>query len=120
MKPDGMLVEPEHVTAAFQDVASRGAAEALAELAKTEPALAAFISQHLAGIAGHLALAGAPTPIVAGLHADALAAVLTSVQALRRGHYQLWRDTMIGTRLAQLDKTFRPKPARRRKKDQPE
>jgi hypothetical protein len=121
MKPDGMLVEPEHVTAAFQDVANRGGEEALAELATTEPALAAFIGQHLVAVAGKLALSGAPTPVVSGLHADVLATVLTSVQALRRGHYQLWRDTMADTRLALLDEEFKaPKKRRRKKGDEAE
>jgi hypothetical protein len=117
MKPDGMLVDPTHITTAFQDVSNRGGDETLAELATTEPALAALIAQHLAAVAGKLALSGAPNPVVMGLHADVLAAVLTSVQALRRGHYQLWRDTMTGTRLALLDNVFKAPRKGRRKKD---
>ncbi len=116
MKPDGMLVEPDHVTAAFEDVARRGGEDALTALAETEPALAGFIAQHLAAMAGRLALSGAPTPVVSGVHGEALATVLTAVQALRRGHYHLWRDTMTGTRLAQLDEQFQPPKRRRRKK----
>src|SRR5262245_58652272 len=116
MKPDGMLVEPEHVTAAFQDIANRDSDEALAELAKTEPALAAFIGQQLTSTAGKLALSGAPTPVITGLHTDVLTTVLTSIQALRRGHYQLWRDTLTDTPLAQLDEQFQPPKRRRRKK----
>ena len=45
-----------------------------------------------------------------------LALVLTCVQALRRGHFELWKDTMTGTRLAQLDPAVQAKPRRRRKK----
>jgi hypothetical protein len=116
MKPDGMLVESEHVTAAFEEVATRGGDESLAELAQTEPALAAFIGQQLIGIAGKLALSGAPTPVVTGLHADLLTTVLTSIQALRRGHYQFWRETLTGTRLAQLDEQFQAPKQRTRKK----
>lgn len=47
-----------------------------------------------------------------------LALVLTCVQALRRGHYELWKDSMVGTRLAQLDETFQAPPKRRRKRAQ--
>ena len=118
MKPDSMLVEPEHIIAARQDVAAKGSGQALNEFAQTEPALASFIYEGLAVVAGKLSLSGAPTELVQGSHEDVLAVVLTCVQAIRRGHYALWKDTVTGTRLAQLDPSFQPKPRRRRKKDQ--
>jgi hypothetical protein len=117
MKPDSMLVEPEHIVSARQDVAAKGGGEALSEFAQTEPALASFICDGLVTVAGKLSLSGAPTELVQGSHGDMLALVLTCVQALRRGHYALWKDTVTGTRLAQLDPSFQPKPRRRRKKD---
>jgi hypothetical protein len=113
-----MLVEPEYLSHALQEVARTGVAESLAALGQTEPALATFLHESLSAVAGKLALAGAPTPVVQGSHADVLAVVLTCVQALRRGHYALWEDTVTGTRLAQLDPSFRPKPRRRRKKSE--
>lgn len=118
MKPDGMLVEPQHIVSARQNVAAKGGPETLSEVARTEPALASFVFESLAVIAGKLALSGAPTQIVQGSHEDMLALVLTCVQALRRGHYELWKDNMVGTRLAQLDETFQVPPKRRRKKGQ--
>ena len=48
--------------------------------------------------------------------ADILGVVITCVQALRRGPYALWKDTITSTRLAQLGPSFQPKQ-RRRKKD---
>jgi hypothetical protein len=119
MKPDTMLVEPEHIFSASRDVAAKGGEQFLSEVAGTEPALASFVHEGLATIAGKLALSGAPTPLVQGSHEDMLTLVLTCVQALRRGHYELWKETMTGTRLAQLDATFRA-PARRRRKKGPE
>jgi hypothetical protein len=110
MKPDGMLVEPEHVTRALQDVTTRGCDETNAEFAKTEPALAAFISQQSVVIAGKLALAGAPPELVQGMHNDILALVLTSIHALRRGHFELWKDAITGPVLAQLQAQFHPPP----------
>jgi hypothetical protein len=115
MKPDSMIVEPEYLLHARQDVAHNGAREALAAVAQLEPALASYIHESLATIAGKLALAGAPTEVVQGSNQDMLAMVLTCVQAQRRAHYELWKDTMTGTRLAQLDDEFR-KPARRPRK----
>jgi hypothetical protein len=116
MKPDGMLVEPAHIVSACQDIVNKGAAHALEEFGGTEPALASFIRDSLAGVAGKLSLSGAPTEVVQGSHQEVLTTVLTCVQALRRGHFELWKDTMTGTRLAQLDEGFRPARTRRRKK----
>ena len=118
MKPDSMLVEPAHIIRARQDVAAKGSGEALNEFANAEPALASFVHESLAAVAGKLSLSGAPTELVQGSHEDLLAVVLTCVQALRRGHYELWKDTLTGTRLAQLDKEFRAPPRRRRKKSE--
>jgi hypothetical protein len=112
-----MLVEPQHIVSARQEVVAKGSGQALNEFAQTEPALASFIYEGLAVVAGKLSLSGAPTELVQGSHEDVLAVVLTCVQAMRRGHYALWKDTVTGTRLAQLDPSFQPKP-RRRKKDQ--
>jgi hypothetical protein len=111
-----MLVEPHHIVTARQDVAAKGSGQTLNEFAQTEPALASFIYEGLAVVAGKLSLSGAPTELVQGSHEDVLAVVLTCVQAMRRGHYALWKDTVTGTRLAQLDPSLQPKPQRRRKK----
>jgi hypothetical protein len=112
-----MLVEPAHIFSARQDVASKGNADAFAEFGAAEPALASYIIETLASVAGKLSLSGAPTELVQGSHEEVLAAILTCVEAQRRGHYELWRDTMTGTRLAQLDESFRPPAKRRRKKN---
>ena len=117
MKPDSMLVELEHIVSARQDVAVKGSGESLNEFAQREPALASFIYEGLVSVAGRLSLSGAPTEVVQGSHEDVLEVVLTCIQAMRRGHYALWKDTVTGTRLAQLDPSLPPKP-RRRKKDQ--
>jgi hypothetical protein len=86
MKPDGMLVEPHFIARACREVAKRGGPKALAEMGQLEPALAAYLRESLAGAAGRLALAGAPTPVVQGVHEEVLIVALTCVQALRQGH----------------------------------
>jgi hypothetical protein len=116
MKPDGMLVEPEHIVSAQQDVTAKGSGPTLADLAGAEPALASFIHENLAAVAGKLTLSGAPTELVQAAHEEVLSVVLTSLRALRRGHYELWKYSMTGTRLAQLDETFMPPKSPRRKK----
>jgi hypothetical protein len=115
MKPDSMLVEPAHLMSAQQEVTQRGVAEALSAVAESEPALASFIQESLSTVAGKLALTGAPTPVVQGSYEDVLAVVLTCVQALRRGHYDLWKDSLTGIRLAKLDPVFQAKTRRRKR-----
>jgi hypothetical protein len=113
-----MLVEPEHIVSARNHVAAKGGTQALTDFAQTEPALASFIFEGLAVVAGKLSLSGAPTELVQGSHEDVLAMILTCVQAMRHGHFALWKDTVTGTRLAHLDPSFQPKPRRRRKKQE--
>jgi hypothetical protein len=115
MKPDSMLVELEHLVRAGQDIATKGTAEALDALGKSEPALASFLSDRLSAVAGNIALCGAPTPVVQGVHEECLMLVLTCVQALRHGHYALWKDSLPAGLLARLDPSPAPKPGRRRK-----
>jgi hypothetical protein len=116
MKPDSMIVEPTHIVRARHDVTAKGSSESLSEFAQTEPALASFICDGLVAVAGRLSLSGAPTELVQGSHEDILGVVLTCVQAIRRGHYALWKDTVTGTRLELLDPTLKAKGQRPRRK----
>jgi hypothetical protein len=111
MKPDSMIVDPEHIVKALQKVAPHPQ-RSLARFQQQEPALAAFIGDQLSALAGRLALAGAPTDVVQTAHAEALRVVLGSVEALRRGHYDLWKDTTFGQRLRprKTPRPRRPKP----------
>jgi hypothetical protein len=118
MKPDSMLVEPTHIVTARQDLGAQGYPQALEDLATREPALAAYISESMASLAGKLALSGAPTQVVQGLYNETLAVLLSSVEAQRRGHYDLWKGTIVGTRLESLGDTKKPRK-RRRKTDGP-
>jgi hypothetical protein len=112
-----MLIEPDFIVQARQEVGSKGSTKALIEFSQVEPALAAFIHESLAATAGRLTLAGAPTPLVQAAHEEVLALVLTCVESQRRGHYEYWKDAMTGTRLGQLDSSL--KPRRKRKKKEP-
>jgi hypothetical protein len=108
-----MLVEPDTIVAARIEVGDRGALESLQALQEVEPSLGAFIQEALAAAAGKLALSGLPTAVVQGIHEEMLATLLACVEAVRRSHYELWKDTAVGTRLAELAPDL---PARRRRK----
>jgi len=116
-KPDSMLVETEHLVAANKDVGTRGQGKSLDDLSRREPALAAYLQEGLAAMAGRLSLSGAPTPLVKGVHDEALHLALTCVEALRRGHYDLWQGTIIGTRIETLEAAAKPARRTRKKKD---
>ena len=66
MKPDSMIVETDYLVDARQEVAHSGVGEALNAVGELEPAMAAFIHESLATIAGKLVLTGAPTQVVQG------------------------------------------------------
>jgi hypothetical protein len=120
MKPDSMIVEPEYISSAGQQVVSEGAEKALNGLSEAEPALAAYVCHSLAAVAGKLALSGAPTPIIQGAHEEVLTLVLVSLQAMRRGHYELWKDTFEGPSAALPEQPLpAPKQRQRRRRRRP-
>src|SRR5262245_6476015 len=98
MNPDAMLVEPECLGEAISQVAA-SPPESLQHLGSQEPVLAGFIRDKLATVGGELALAGAPTELIQGVHRDTLIIILGVLQALRRGHYKLWRECVPAERL---------------------
>jgi hypothetical protein len=118
MKPDGMIVEPEYLARAHEEIVRAGANAALKELNQSEPAMAVFLHDALASIVGKLVLTGAPAPVVRCAHNDMLSVVLTCVRGLRRGHYELWKDCMGETEPDQVRTPTpeRPKSGRKRKK----
>jgi hypothetical protein len=115
MKPDAMLVEAEMISEALSTLDEAGVEKAFANLASNEPHLAAYITHSLIGIAGKLALAGAPAEVVRGSHEDFLLLAVACVAAMQRGHYHLWRDTNLGTRPAEFDASL-ISPAKRHKR----
>jgi hypothetical protein len=116
MKPDGMLVEPKSIAWASREVARRVGSKVLAEVGGQEPALAAYLQESLVAAAGKLALAGAPTPIVQGVHEEVLPVAMTCVQAPRQGHSASWKDMLIGTPLARLAEGFEAPPQKGRRR----
>ena len=95
-KPDSMIVEPEFIASVGEEVASKGVGDSFGELWELEPALASYIGRNLTMISGKVTLSGAPTEFARSIHEDVLTVILTVIQAQRRGHYEMWKDTMEG------------------------
>src|SRR5947208_1081235 len=87
--PDSMLVQHAHILDARQQVADQGHQAALEALLGREPALASYLSQGMATIAGKMVLAGAPGEVAQGVHADVMLLVLSSLEASRAAQYDL-------------------------------
>jgi len=107
VRPDSMLVSVEMITEASSKLSPDDAAAALDSLAECEPELTGYVARSMMAIAGKLALSGAPSEVVRGFFDDAIVVALTSIRALRVGHYELWRETQVGSRLGQLDESLR-------------
>ena len=122
-KPDSMLVMGKHLLDARKGVAELGVLPALDALGEREPALAGYIGEGLASMAGKLSLSGAPTDLVRAVHSETLLLILSSLEAQRVAGYELWHGTTFGTLLEDLAKPEPPPPApkparpRRKKKD---
>lgn len=115
MKPDSMLVDVEYISQALAQIAGAGLKGELEDLQRREPALAAFVEERLASLVGRLTLCGVPGRLVRNAHAEVLEVLLTSVRALQRGHYELWKDLM-----APPGESRRGKRSKRRPKRPPE
>ncbi|MBY0231842.1 MAG: hypothetical protein K2W96_21380 [Gemmataceae bacterium] len=117
-KPDSMLVLGKHLTDARRGVAGQGALAALDALGEREPALAGYIGEGLASLVGKLALAGAPSDLVRGVHSEALSITLGAVEAQRAATSELWEGTTFGTLLETFGKPPAPPKRPRRRKGQ--
>ena len=100
---DQAVVSPVALQAAITELNREGAEKLLSNIQQAEPELGPFIHHMALQVAGKLALAGAPTDIVQGVHTDLLAACALIYLALRKGSYEIWRDTALGERLKELE-----------------
>lgn len=99
MNTDAMLVDSQCLADAIGQVPPAEVPRVFEHLQQQEPVLAGHIGESLIAIAGRLALSGAPTELVQGVHGDLLHLVLGALQALRFGHYRLWRECVPAERL---------------------
>ena len=102
MTPDSMLTTQRMVHSAEESVQEQGWESAWRDLKEQEPMLADYFENRSTMIAGNMALAGAPTNVVQGVYNDIMEITLTAISALRRGHYELWKDTEVGGTLMEM------------------
>lgn len=115
MAPDSMLVDAALLARIEDDVTRRSPAVILEELREQEPALADHIEEKLAALVGRLTLSDMPSRFARRIHEEALAVVVAGIQSVRRGYYDLWKDTNLGSRLPEPT----PPPKKRRRRSEP-
>lgn len=101
MQPSDMLT-PHHMLHDSQRQVRTGFRQCWADFARSEPDVAEFIVNEAMRICGKLAFTGATSQTLRGVHEDMRRLTLTVLMATRRGQYELWKDTLMGSRLADL------------------
>jgi hypothetical protein len=81
---------------------SRRFRQCWADFAQSEPELADFVVSEAMRFCGVLAFNGAPQSVLRGAHEQIRRLTLTALMSMRRGNFELWRDTALGPRLAAL------------------
>jgi len=99
VKPDSMMVEPKMIAQARQKVADAENEEMFAELKQREPVLGSWVEQELLSITGKMGLCGTPHNVLVGTYHDFASVLLTALEAVRCGHYALWKDSLTGAPL---------------------
>jgi hypothetical protein len=108
-----MLVSLKALSQLQKSIWKRGVAAAIDDLLEIEPGVARYLDYCVGWIFQQLRDASVDLGIVDAVQDDALLMAMTIVAGLRIAHFRLWKDTMIGTRLAQIDpQLLRRKPKR--------
>jgi hypothetical protein len=102
------MASDAHVTAkivleALRDVERRGSTRAMQELEAAEPDLAEHVIDGLTEIHRRLSRYCDRPQQARTIYQFTRRVLLVSVMALRRAHYELWRERAEGTPLAELD-----------------
>lgn len=97
MKPDSMLVEPEMIAEAYRAVLEAEDGKAFEELKQREPVLGSWAKQEMLCVVGKMGLSGAPHEVLVGAFNDFTSILLTALEAVRSGHYALWKDSFSET-----------------------
>ena len=84
----------------------RGSTDAMHTLEAVEPDLTEHVLEQLTCIHQEILALGGPPKKSQRAYRSVQTLVLVAVAALRRGHYETWRQTSSGTRLDQLDPTL--------------
>jgi hypothetical protein len=86
----------------------RGSTDALKNLEAMEPDLTEFLLERLTDIHHDIQGLGGSPRSSRRVYRNVQTLVLVAVEALRRSHFELWRDNVGGTRLDQIDPSLAP------------
>ena len=111
---DKLIPGRTELEAAHERAAQAGPSGALQQMFDVEPSLALYIDSTLGLIFDRLRHAKCPTNVVQSVENDVILLLATVFTTMRDAHYQLWRDTMMGTRLAQIDPQLETDELRRK------
>jgi hypothetical protein len=106
MKPE-TLITKELIVQVKRDLYPLGLREVEQRLQSIEPELEAFIRDCASRALEHLEGWNLTSDVPANISESVRWAALLAVEAIRRGHYELWREMALGTRLEQLDPTLK-------------
>lgn len=70
----------------------QGVDRAMQRLEQIEPDLAEFVLEHLSLVYSELVRLGGPPKRTQRVYREIQTLVLSSIEALRQGHYELWRE----------------------------
>jgi hypothetical protein len=98
---DGMLTTHQMIHDSAKQVRARFR-QCWADFAESEPELADFLVSEAMRFCGVLAFNGAPQSVLRGANEQMRRLTLTALMSMRRGNFELWRDTALGPRLAEL------------------
>ena len=110
-------VHARAILAALAEFERQGSQRAMQTLEQLEPDLAEFTFERLTAIYHGILALGGPARKSRRLYRQVQTLVLVSIAALRQAQFESWRQSVTGTRLAQLDPSLNedgrpPPPAR--------
>ena len=104
-------VSARAVLDAVMELRRRGSRQALQELEQVEPDLASYLMESLSDVHQKLLALGGPAKASRRLYDDMQSLALVCIAALRKGHYELWRQSDAGAKLDPPDSGAAPLPS---------
>jgi hypothetical protein len=106
--PSDQAVTAKIVLQTLAEYERRGATHAMQTLEAVEPELTDHVLNQLTNIHQEILNLGGPPKKSQRAYRSVQALVLVALAALRRGHYETWRQANGETRLNQLDPSLAP------------
>ena len=98
------------VVQALLEFERRGVTATLQNLEGVEPDLSEFVLERMTDIHHEILALGGPPKASRRAYRRVQTLVLVTIAALRRSHFELWRQDATGTRLDQIDPSLEPPP----------